>query len=485
MSEFFQARRSSYAVLFFLLLSISGRGFSQVFTVADLNYSVNDDGSTVTVTGHLDGMAATGTIDIPESVTYAGTNYHVTKIDDFAFYECTGLNGSLTIGESVTTIGRSAFDGCTGFDTLALGSSVTTIEREAFRGCHGFNGSLTIGDSVTTIGDHAFDFCYGFNGSLIIGNSVTTIGNHAFSNCSGFDTLALGSSVTTIGAYAFNRCSGFHGSLTIGDSVTTIGEGAFYQCSGFDGSLTIGNSVVAIGNLAFCNCGFTGNLVIPNSVTDIGQWAFKYCVEFDGLTMGGSVATIGNYAFSSCYGFAGELLLPNSVTEIGAFAFEYCSGLDSLLSIGNSVATIKHGAFFECKFDSIVSLAEIPPTLEDMAFYGVPGDKLTVPCGCVSAYETSVWNDHFVTFLENCASIAEDDDNAIAIYPNPTNGAISIEAECLQRIEVYNIIGQLIEKRQVDGDMFDYDLSGHEAGIYLIRIETADGIVTKRVFLTK
>ena len=120
-----------------------------------------------------------------------------------------------------------------------------------------------------------------------------------------------------------------------------------------------------------------------------------------------------------------------------------------------------------------------------MAFYGVPGDTLTVPCGCVSAYETSVWNDHFVTILGNCTSITEDDENAIAISPNPTNGAISIEAECLQRIEVYNIIGQLIEKRQVDGDMVDCDLSGHEAGIYLIRIETANGIATKRVFLTK
>ena len=120
-----------------------------------------------------------------------------------------------------------------------------------------------------------------------------------------------------------------------------------------------------------------------------------------------------------------------------------------------------------------------------MAFYGVLGDTLTVPCGCVSAYETSVWHDHFITIFGNCASIAEDNEKAIAIYPNPTSGHITIETEGLQRIEVYNSLGQLVESRQSEGDVFECDLSGHKAGIYLIRMETASGIVTKQVMLTK
>lgn len=487
MNKFFQTIRSLYAVLLFFLLSISGKGFAQSFTVGNLNYSVNDDGLTVTVTGHVDGTNASGTLIIPDSVTFAETSYRVTKIDDFAFYDCAGFNGSLTIGKFVTTIGRAAFYGCKGFNgSLSLDESVSTIKNEAFRGCSGFNGSLVIGDLVTTIGNDAFGFCYRFNGPLIIGNSVTTIGDHAFSDCYGFDTLTLGSSVTTIDDYAFAHCSGFKGSLTIGDSVTTIGEGAFYECSGFDGSLTIGSSVVSIGNHAFYNnCGFTGNLVIPNSVTDIGQRAFKYCVGFDGLTMGGSVSTIGNYAFSSCYGFAGELFIPNSVIVIGAFAFEDCAGLDSLLSIGNSVTTIKQGAFFECRFDSIVSLAETPPTLEDMTFYGVPGVTLTVPCGCVSAYETSAWHDHYISFLDDCASLTEDDEQAVPVYPNPTSGIILIKAEGLRRVSIFNTIGQQVYDGQADGNVFEYDLSNHEAGIYLIQIETASGFATKRVVLSK
>ena len=71
------------------------------------------------------------------------------------------------------------------------------------------------------------------------------------------------------------------------------------------------------------------------------------------------------------------------------------------------------------------------------------------------------------------------------ISPNPTKGIVTIEAEGLQHINVYNILGQLVENRQADGDVFECDLSSHEAGIYLIRIETANGIATKRVVLTK
>ena len=269
----------------------------------------------------------------------------------------------------------------------------------------------------------------------------------------------------------------------IPEGTTTIGDKAFYYSD--VESILLPKSLATIGNYAFYHCSSLQYINIPNSVTDIGQRAFKYCVGFDGLTMGGSVSTIGNYAFSSCYGFAGELFIPNSVIVIGAFAFEDCAGLDSLLSIGNSVTTIKQGAFFECRFDSIVSLAETPPTLEDMTFYGVPGVTLTVPCGCVSAYETSAWHDHYISFLDDCASLTEDDEQAVPVYPNPTSGIILIKAEGLRRVSIFNTIGQQVYDGQADGNVFEYDLSNHEAGIYLIQIETISGIATKRVVLTK
>lgn len=81
--------------------------------------------------------------------------------------------------------------------------------------------------------------------------------------------------------------------------------------------------------------------------------------------------------------------------------------------------------------------------------------------------------------------VSELTEDITKISPNPTKGIVTIEAEGLQHINVYNILGQLVESRQSEGDVLECDLSGHEAGIYLIRIETANGIATKRVVLTK
>lgn len=72
-----------------VLLSVVGMGKmrAQEFTEGYLNYSVNDDGVSVTVTGHVyNSYYASGTLDIPESVTaFWGTNYTVTAIGDSAF----------------------------------------------------------------------------------------------------------------------------------------------------------------------------------------------------------------------------------------------------------------------------------------------------------------------------------------------------------------------------------------------------------------
>ena len=131
------------------------------------------------------------------------------EIGDYAFEDCSGLTGDLTIPESVTTIGNYAFYDCFRFTgDLTIPESVTTIGDNAFEGCSGFTGNLTIPESVTTIGNYAFEGCSGFTGSLTIPEGVTTIGNHVFSGCSGFTgNLTIPESVTTIGTYAFLGCS--------------------------------------------------------------------------------------------------------------------------------------------------------------------------------------------------------------------------------------------------------------------------------------
>ena len=108
------------------------------------------------------------------------------------------------IGDGVTTIGSSAFSGCSSLTSLTIPNSVTDIGSSAFSGCSSLT-SVTIGNSVTTIGSGAFFSCSSLT-SVTIGNSVTEIGYYAFSGCSSLTSVTITNSVTTIGYYAFSGC---------------------------------------------------------------------------------------------------------------------------------------------------------------------------------------------------------------------------------------------------------------------------------------
>ena len=315
--------------------------------------------------------------------------------------------------------------------------------------------------AVTRIGKNAFISCGGLTGHLTIPNSVTYIGENAFLACSGLTTLDLGKSVDTIGPAAFYGCKSFTGSLTIPNSVKAISLAAFYGCSGFTDTLTIGNSL-----------------------TCIESGAFYKCSGFSTLTIGSSVKTIGTSAFWGCTGLSGSLTIPNSVTNIKPNAFRNC-GFTGTLTLGNALDSIGGEAFYHCSgFTEVISLATVPPvfSFEDV-FEGFSCTTLTVPCGCISAYENSEWYEYFATIIDDCNKVAELDEKMAVVYPNPTHGTLNIEAENMEGISIYNMLGEKLFETSTSGNCFEYDFSPHEVGIYLVRIQTEKGIVTKRVMV--
>lgn len=107
----------------------------------------------------------------------------------------------------------------TAVKTVVIENGVTTIGNSAFEGCSRLE-SITIPDGVTAIGVCAFEHC-SILVSIAIPDSVTTIGNYAFNGCGNLESITIPDCVTTIGNYAFNGCSDLE-SISIGDSVTTI-----------------------------------------------------------------------------------------------------------------------------------------------------------------------------------------------------------------------------------------------------------------------
>ncbi len=134
----------------------------------------------------------TGAVTIP--ATLGGKP--VTSIGRLAFNDCSGLT-SVTIPDSVKSIGWCAFYGCSGLTSVTIPDGVTSIEYETFSDCSGLT-SVTIPDGVTSIGEGAFEGCSGLT-SVTIPDGVTSIARHAFYNCSGLASVTIPESVTSIG----------------------------------------------------------------------------------------------------------------------------------------------------------------------------------------------------------------------------------------------------------------------------------------------
>ena len=346
---------------------------------------------------------------IPEKVTYNSKEYSVTSIGNSAFRGCSGLT-SVTIPNSVISIENYAFSGCTSLTSVDIPNSVTSIGENAFDGCKNLT-SLTIPNSVTNIEDNTFSNCSRLK-NITIGNSVTNIGYEAFLNCSKLTDITIPNSVTNIEARAFWNCSMLR-NLKIEDGENPIRLQCNYLASvGYEGSGLFSNCRIVslylgrdINYYTDLNAGYSPfynqkdlvHLTIGKYVTKIKSYTFYGCSSLESVNIPNSVTSIGVYAFFGCSSLT-SIIIPNSVTTIKDKAFAYCSELTSV-TLGNSITSIGIDVF---SFSNIITridcMATTPPLVYSNTFSSsiYTNATLNVPKGCAEAYQKADYWKKFI-----------------------------------------------------------------------------------------
>ena len=384
---------------------------------------------------------------------------------------------SFTFGEEVKSIPSNLCNGMVNLTSVSIPNSVDSIGVAAFKNCRALI-SITVGKNIKYVGYQALDgtywlnsqrdglvyinsFLYSYKGILpkdvAIREGTTSIGSYALSGCDKITSITIPKSVTYIGPYAFSGCDNLTSivwnvksccgwsreeeapfyeaarsvqSFTFGNEVDTIPAYLCYRMNRLN-TITIPSSVTSIGEYAFTHSGLSKtnyigdvagwymmnkksnpvnisrnlylsnvlltNLVIPANIDSIND-AFSGDTCLISVVIPNGVTSIGRSAFEGCSNLQ-SITIPNSVTSIGGSAFTNCSKLSSVI-IPNSVQGVGSMAFSGCSSLTYVALPNSITKIKHYTFSNCSNlESITIPNSVTSIETEAFWNCSDLTYV--------------------------------------------------------------------------------------
>ena len=205
------------------------------------------------------------------------------------------------------------------------GKTVVAISKDAFA-WNIYTTSISIPDTVKTIGNSAFYDCRSLK-SIEMSPNVTEIGDSAFESCYSLKKIDVPTVLVKMGSNVFNDCKSLT-SVNIPEGVTIIPKGTFEGCSKLE-TVNWHEGITEIQSHAFKDCDTITEAGFPESITKIADHLFEDCDNLQTVYIPQGVKSIGTYAFNSCKSLS-YVFIPDSITEIGKYAFDECESLSEI-----------------------------------------------------------------------------------------------------------------------------------------------------------
>lgn len=311
------------------------------------------------------------------------------------FQECTKLE-TVQFPEKLTgglnSIGEYTFLKCTSLKSVQLPKGITAVGNGAFSTCSSLQ-SVELPEGLLSLGGGVLGECPALE-TLNIPDSCKTIGEQAFYGCKLLKTVHLPVHLEEISSALFYRCVSLK-EINIPESVQKIGDHAFVECKMLNG-VTLPAKLDAIGDFAFINCVKLNVAAIPNQLRSIGKDAFAN-TALTKVTLPASVVKIGEEAFAMCRSLE-SAVMPEGITEVPRACFLFCERLKTV-QLSKNTTVVGAYAFAEC---SSMERVNLPATIESI------GESAFVNCRVL---ESVALTDALMTIgkeaFVNCASLEE------------------------------------------------------------------------------
>ena len=348
-------------------------GFSEIplYGYADKD----DQNKTLTITSY---NGTETEVTIPATLKIGDDDYTVTAIGNSAFHGKSITKVSFAENCQITTIGESAFSGCSSMTSITLPESITTINRSAFSSCSSLT-TLTIPKNVVNLEpDYTFTYCpslqeiivdeentkFSSDGGVLyegttlwrypsaksgtkftIPESITQIKYNAFERCLNLQEITLPSTITDVDHYAFDGSTTL-AAINVNVSAGEFSTGGFYSSDGIlyknddkvilyrypqakeGDSFTVQGTVSKIRQCAFAECQNLKSVYISDNI-EMESVVFQSNTVIEHVTFPSDLIEIPGSTFQGCSSLK-SIAIPATVKKIGSTAFQSCYSLRTI-----------------------------------------------------------------------------------------------------------------------------------------------------------